>query len=230
MEPALIISSLLIGLGGTLHCIFMCGPLALALPIGKKPKSKAINYRLIFIAGRIFVYVLMGALVGLVGQSISWIGGQKVWLFGLLVLLFFIFSGWNFDLFKKIRAVIQQRFVERLGLFPLGGFFLLGIGNGLIPCGLVYVALAQSSIGSAWFTGAFLMLIFGLANSWWHILFMLNIGFQIPDWYIFKLFSSPRISIAMVTLVLFWRFFAISQSEIVKSNNQTKSEVLCGSH
>ena len=86
----LLLPAILLGLAGSMHCIMMCGPLALALPLGGQTPSQKVVSRILFVAGRLVVYGLMGALVGSLGQGISWLGGKKIWLIAITVFIFLL--------------------------------------------------------------------------------------------------------------------------------------------
>jgi sulfite exporter TauE/SafE len=206
----------------------MCGPLALALPLGKlSPLAKALA-RLNFVGGRVLVYILMGGLVGALGAGVSWLGFQKIGLISLAGSLFFLVAGWEVDFFKKFRKRLQSYSKTLIESQPGSGHFLLGMGNGLLPCGLVYGALANASLSQNWQQGMLIMGIFGLATSWWHLVLALPFSFTIPRWQIFRLFSSPRTSLALVTLALVWRIWHLPHAELQNSNQgKTPTDWVC---
>lgn len=147
-----IIGGLLLGLTGSLHCIGMCGPLSLALPIQHLSKTGRFFSLLIYQFGRILTYGFLGALIGLAGRGFWRSGYQQVFsiTIGILILvlamLYFLFqhrvnlpvvNRW----YKFVQTLIIRILEKRTG--PLG-FMLLGMANGLLPCGMVYVASAAS--------------------------------------------------------------------------------------
>ena len=68
------ISAFFLGMIENLHCIGMCGPIALALPLNRESKIEIINGILQYNLGRIFTYSLLGFLIGFIGLSIHLIG------------------------------------------------------------------------------------------------------------------------------------------------------------
>ena len=194
------------GVVAGMHCILMCGPLALALPLGQKSKTEQTVLRLIFIAGRVLVYGVMGGLVGLLGKPISWLGFQQILLaIGLLILIGWV-ALWQFDFFLSARTFLQRLSRQLLQSQPKMAFFSLGLANGLLPCGAVYAALAFAAVSGSVLGGSALMLTFGLATSWWHLLLML--GWRIPRLSFFpwlRFLASPRASLAVVSVFLIFR-------------------------
>jgi sulfite exporter TauE/SafE len=68
----------IIGLQATLHCVGMCGPLALAAPIDRSQKNRAFWGSLTYNFGRITSYTYLGFLLGLLGIGSTWIYAIQV--------------------------------------------------------------------------------------------------------------------------------------------------------
>ncbi len=169
-------TAFILGLVGSLHCAGMCGPLALALPATGHSRSSFVLSRLLYNLGRIFTYCVLGAIFGLVGQTLVLAGFQR-WVSltaGAVILIgLFASSRYTFGtpVVKSVSWVksalgklLQQR--TPLALLSLGGL------NGLLPCGLVYVACAASTASGSVFGGMEYMLAFGLGT----MPMMLSIG------------------------------------------------------
>lgn len=231
MSPEIFIPAILLGLAGSMHCILMCGPLALALPVGNLSQGAKIVSRILFLVGRLLMYAVMGGLVGSLGQGISWLGGQKIWLFGLTVFLFVLVAGWNKDWAASIRERFRKGSIRHRGQHPKTAFVLLGMANGLLPCGLVYGALSQSALADNAAIGALLMVVFGLVSSWWHFVLMVGATVRFPKIPILQVVSSPRGSLAIATVFLVLRMFH-SPNQIPSNDGHAKSpktDVFCGS-
>jgi len=165
-------TALTIGLVGSLHCIGMCGPIAVALPLGKKGWGYRVFGGVTYNVGRIISYALLGAVFGLLGQGIEMAGLQK-WasiLIGAVMVLSVVFPA----LFKG-KVKIEQIFFGYAGkmigkfrkLFAISSIpslFTIGILNGLLPCGLVYVAIAGAINTNSFYDGIFFMIFFGLGT------------------------------------------------------------------
>ncbi len=145
------------GILGSLHCMGMCGPLVLALPQSSGHRA------LIYHIARIMAYATLGVLMGLLGQSLNWAGLQQSISIGAGILIVLL----GFGLLKRrsswppFMMHIYQRIYQKEGL---GASFGMGYLNGLLPCGMVYVALSASlAAGSIWSSMSF-MLVFGLGT------------------------------------------------------------------
>ena len=158
----------LLGFLGSLHCAAMCGPLMLALPVAGGGVGRFVVGRLIYQFARITTYCLLGVAAGFVGQSVALAGLQR-WVsiaLGVAILAGFLISKkivlaapvvrWVGQLKQLMAAQLKQRNFRALGL--------LGILNGLLPCGLVYVALAGAVAGGTLTSGILYMAVFGLGT------------------------------------------------------------------
>ena len=159
-------TALLLGLVGSAHCAGMCGPLALALP--RSERGKFLLGRVLYNLGRVVTYMLMGAFFGLLGHGFALAGLQR-WI--SLVIGVAILAG----LFLSPRfahALPVTRFVSwlkaSLGLLfqrrALTSMFVIGLLNGLLPCGLVYIACAAAVATGSLLGGMEYMIAFGLGT------------------------------------------------------------------
>jgi uncharacterized protein len=147
------LSGLLVGILGSLHCAAMCGPIALALPGGEPLRRHYVTGRLLYNAGRIATYVLLGAILGSLGGLFALAGLQQAVsvTVGVIMILVLIFP----SLIRRISerwspaAQLQRRLQGWFGIFlrrrTLFSLFGLGLLNGLLPCGLLYAALGAAA-------------------------------------------------------------------------------------
>ncbi len=167
-----IISALILGLVGSFHCVGMCGPIAVALPINNKSWISRLSGTFLYNIGRAITYGVMGAIFGVLGEGIQ-LGGIQKWVsiaMGVIMILSVVFP----FLFRNTRLLDQYiyGYVDRLKTYlgplfnnnSLGSLFIIGLLNGLLPCGLVYVALAGAIATSGVVTGALYMFVFGLGT------------------------------------------------------------------
>jgi len=161
------LTALILGLAGSMHCLGMCGPIVLALP--DKNSSAKITFfmgRLYYNLGRVITYVILGFVFGALGQVISLAGFQSTLsiVLGILVIA---------SLFLPLSKTLDFFTNNSLWKKTLGQLFrkksysaLAGIGllNGFLPCGLVYTALAGASAGGDVLYGGAFMLMFGLGT------------------------------------------------------------------
>jgi len=160
-----------IGLLGSLHCIGMCGPIALAIPIGGKVGMSRWTNIIAYNIGRATTYSLLGAMMGIVGHSFSLFGWQQIISVasGIFIILLLIKSKWSgytipfLDkiFFSTIKKAMQSFLSPGTGI---SGRFLLGMLNGLLPCGLVYIALASALSLSSMTLSAMYMFLFGIGT------------------------------------------------------------------
>ena len=170
------LSALILGFLGSLHCAGMCGPLALALPKTGSTKASFILGRLAYNLGRILTYVLLGGLFGLIGMSFALSGFQRgLSIFAGIILIIAAFGRlkWSRKFSPTLlQSKLRTALVNVLQRRTLSSVFVLGLLNGLLPCGLVYMASA-ASLAAGSFPGSMeFMFLFGLGT----LPMMLGIG------------------------------------------------------
>ncbi len=164
-------------LGAFGHCIGMCGGIVIAYSSTKidhqSPKLSQGFAHLTYSLGRITTYVTMGAVFGAIGGVVSF-SGTAIAVLTMAAGTFMILAGLSISGKLKFLTLLehsfsqsqwyQQTFRAILHTSSLSSFYLLGLLNGLLPCGLVYFfAVTAASTGSALW-GAFVMLVFGLST------------------------------------------------------------------
>jgi len=164
-------------LGGFGHCLGMCGGIVIAYSSTKiDPKWHKLYQgaaHLTYSLGRITTYMIIGAVFGAIGGVASF-SGTAIAVLTILAGIFMILAGLSIAGKLQFLTLLehsfsrskwyQQTFRTILKTQSLYSFYLLGLLNGLLPCGLVYFfAVTAASTGSA-FWGAFVMLIFGLST------------------------------------------------------------------
>jgi len=137
-----------IGLLGSLHCIGMCGPLAFSVPVRQHGWLALTGNKLVYQLGRIFSYCLLGILAGLLGKQIWQAGLQQgiSILTGMLILLA-AFSRLSKIRFSGSNPTFIVKPFQKLTGFAFrhkANHLIIGMINGLLPCGFVYLALAGS--------------------------------------------------------------------------------------
>jgi sulfite exporter TauE/SafE len=171
MSPE-ILASFFVGLLGSLHCVGMCGPIAIALPIPNANNISFVIGRLLYNLGRVATYSFLGAVFGLLGSRLVISGFQQSVsiTLGIAILIAVLIP-------PKYKAKISQHtIIQKItlplksgisDLFKRGTFsamFLIGLLNGLLPCGLVYVALAGAIASGNAISGTLVMILFGLGT------------------------------------------------------------------
>ncbi len=158
-------TAFILGLFGSLHCAGMCGPLALALPQTPGGAGSYALGRMAYNLGRVATYSLMGIVFGAFGKVLVLAGVQR-WL--SITLGIALLAGWfaakKFPRWQPANAVVNQlklRFAALLRRRTFSSLALLGLLNGLLPCGLVYVAGAGAMATGSIASGAGYMAAFG---------------------------------------------------------------------
>lgn len=166
----MIFSGFIIGLLGSLHCVGMCGPIALALPIVGNSKAALILSRLLYNFGRILTYTFFGFIFGLIGDRIQLFGLQQIVsiILGSLILLRLIipqkYSFTKLHFFQRTVGKLKQEFSKMFGKNSMKSLFVIGLLNGFLPCGFVYVGIAGAIATGDAFNGAAFMSLFGLGT------------------------------------------------------------------
>ena len=165
-------TALTLGFLGSTHCVGMCGPIALALPLTKKEKWEIFKTGLVYNLGRISTYAILGLALGILGQTVALAGWQNTFsiAMGILLLIGALFSiniehqVVKIPLIKSFYVDIQQRIAPLFRQTSLSSRYWIGFLNGFLPCGMVYVALAGAlTAGSIPGSMAF-MVLFGLGT------------------------------------------------------------------
>ena len=161
-------TAFILGLVGSLHCAGMCGPLALALPVTGNSGVSFATGRLAYNLGRVITYCLLGVVFGLVGKTLLLAGVQRWVSIALgVALLGGLFASRKLSLIKPVTALVgflkikMSRLLRRRSFLALA---ILGLLNGLLPCGLVYVAGAGATMSASILDGVFYMAAFGFGT------------------------------------------------------------------
>lgn len=166
------VTAFMIGFLGSLHCVGMCGPIALALPLNRVSIGSEVFGVLLYNSGRIITYGLIGLVFGLLGKNIAIFGIQQYFSIGLGVLI--IASAILpysierlFDITPFLTAFLS-RVKQKLGFYlkrnSSKSLFGIGVLNGLLPCGLVYFAIIGAIASYEATQGALFMMVFGLGT------------------------------------------------------------------
>ncbi len=153
------------------HCVGMCGGIVLSYSM--KIKTNILLAHLLYAIGKMSTYMLLGAIAGGIGFAFNL--NEKLNAI-LIIFLGTIMIAMGLSMFfeKKFLNVIEKTFAR---LFPAQrvfkyalkfenriSLFLLGVANGFLPCGIVYVALVSVASSGSIIFGALLMAIFGLCS------------------------------------------------------------------
>ncbi len=160
-------SAFVFGFLGSFHCIGMCGPIVLAVP------GQTLIAKILYNLGRAITYAVMGLLIGIIGQGFSLAGYQQTLsiIVGAAMLLIVVFTKYkHFDLplsgaISKLWIFSKNKLTPLFKSESLGAPFLIGLINGLLPCGLVYAALFAAVAMGGMLESSLYMFVFGLGTT-----------------------------------------------------------------
>jgi sulfite exporter TauE/SafE len=159
------LAAFILGLAGSVHCALMCGPLTLALSGARRQNVR--RWLWLHHVGRLTTYAIMGLVSGTLGAVVVWAGFER-WLSigaGAAVLILALQQWRGRPGFgARLGYQIKNRFAPLLKGQSAWSDFGLGAANGLLPCGLVYVACAAAAATGHSLHGSLVMLTFGLGT------------------------------------------------------------------
>lgn len=230
METISILSIMTIAfLGSFGHCVGMCGGIVMAYSstkIGNEwTKTKQTLAHVSYSLGRVLTYTMLGVLFGFLGGVIAFSNTTN----GLLLLLagtFMVLAG--LSLIGKIRFLTviehsvsksswyQKSFRSLLHSGTLFSFFLLGMLNGLLPCGFVYFFAITAASTADPFWGGVVMFIFGIST----IPALFSLGFFLG---LFKQsgFRNIMIKFASIAVILFGIYTLYSGYDYLTNPNKS---------
>lgn len=188
-----------IGFFGSVHCIGMCGPLIFSVPTFKTTRFFMITDKVVYQLGRIVTYTLLGVLLGFVGQQVwiakvqqmvSIVTGVGILLAGGMRLFHFS-PEVSLPLFTSINTLIRYAYQHK------ANHLIMGILNGFLPCGLVYLALATALNQGGVYQSATYMFWFGLGTTPLVLLAAVGLSFFRP---FYTLIYAKLIPILMILL------------------------------
>jgi hypothetical protein len=230
METISILSIMTIAfLGSFGHCIGMCGGIVMAYSstkIGNEwTKTKQTLAHISYSLGRVLTYTMLGTLFGFLGGVIAFSNTTN----GLLLLLagtFMVLTGLSLIGKIKFLTVIehsvsksswyQASFRSLLHSGTLFSFFLLGMLNGLLPCGFVYFFAITAASTADPFWGGVVMFIFGIST----IPALFSLGFFVG---LFKQsgFRNIMIKFASIAVILFGIYTLYSGYDYLTNPNKS---------
>lgn len=168
----MLLTAFFFGLISSFHCIGMCGPIAMMLPVDRENQAKKVSQIVIYHIGRLTAYASIGLVFGLLGRGLYLAGfQQKLSIFvGVAMILVILiperflahynFSKPVFRFISKIKTSLGKQFKNK----TYKSLFSIGVLNGFLPCGMVYVALFGAIAMQSESFGVLYMILFGLGT------------------------------------------------------------------
>lgn len=150
----------------------MCGPIALMLPVDRTNQAKKVIQIITYHIGRLSAYAAIGLVFGLLGKGLFLAGiQQKLSIFIGVLMIFVIliperviarynFSKPVFRFISKIKTSLGKQFKNK----SFKSLFTIGLLNGFLPCGMVYVALFGAIAMQSESLGVLYMVLFGIGT------------------------------------------------------------------
>ncbi len=227
-------TAFIMGLIGSLHCVGMCGPIALMLPGNKEKRTRFIMGRLLYNSGRVLTYGIFGIGIGYFGEKIETLTSSSLLslvlgsalLAGILVpaklLRRFSPDGFIRHITQKIKSFVALLFKKHF----MGVQFVFGLVNGLLPCGMVYAALSGAFLTAGPSEGFLFMVLFGIGTV--PAMLGLSLGSTFFRGY-FRLHFSKLIHITygVLAIWLIVRGFYFQQSPAEKDRLSAAGITIC---
>lgn len=165
-------SALILGLLGSFHCLGMCGPIAFVLPLDRNNNERKVFQITLYHLGRLISYSFIGFIFGWIGKGLYLAGFQQriSILIGVIIIVIAlipirVFNKYNFSkpiylAIGKVKSLLGKSLKKK----STKALFSIGILNGFLPCGMVYMALVGSIATGNNTQGAMYMFIFGLGT------------------------------------------------------------------
>ncbi len=168
----MLFTAFIFGLISSFHCIGMCGPIAMMLPVDRNNQAKKVSQIITYHLGRLFAYSTIGFIFGMLGKGFLLAGmQQKMSIFiGIVMILIILipekvvanynFSKPIFKVISKIKTTLGSQFKNK----SYKSLFTIGLLNGFLPCGMVYVALFGAIAMQSPTLGVLYMVLFGIGT------------------------------------------------------------------
>jgi sulfite exporter TauE/SafE len=173
----------LMGLIGSVHCIGMCGPLTMALPFSQQKSIFKYISMLLYHVGKISSYAILGLIVGFFGKQVFVINAQERLsiIIGMLMVVYVVWVylvklNTKFNPLQFIQLPVLKALSKLFKNKHVLVFILLGFLNGLLPCGMVYLALGSAMSTANPMNASMFMAFFGLGTM--PALLMVALGSQ----------------------------------------------------
>ena len=165
-------TAFIFGLISSFHCIGMCGPIAMMLPVDRENQAKKVTQIMTYHIGRLTAYACIGLIFGLLGRGLYLAGFQQrmsifigVAMIAVILIPEKVFAKYNFSkpifrMISRIKTTLGSYFKNK----SYKSLFTIGLLNGFLPCGMVYVALFGAIAMQNEFYGVLYMILFGLGT------------------------------------------------------------------
>lgn len=224
-------AAITLGFFGSFHCIGMCGPIALSLPVHHKAPLVKYTLILLYNLGRILTYSVFGLLAGIAGRSLHVAGLQQSLSVGIgLLLLFFVFVPFKGQVpGAGLFLWVRTRLATLLTKGKPSSLFITGLLNGFLPCGMVYMGIAGAIATGDVVKGTLFMAVFGAGTLPMMLLLPLagaSISLPVRN----RLRKSTPVIITVMALLLILRGMNLGIPYLSPEIDRAGSGVSCHEH
>lgn len=165
-------TAFIFGLISSFHCVGMCGPIAMMLPVDHNNSARKGFQVATYHLGRLTAYSTIGLIFGALGKGFFLAGMQQQLSIavGVLMIVFILvperklaqynFSKPVYKIISKVKSSLGKQFKNK----SYKSLFTIGLLNGFLPCGMVYVALFGAIAMQSITYGVLYMALFGLGT------------------------------------------------------------------
>ena len=165
-------TAFIFGLISSFHCVGMCGPIAMMLPVDHHKANRKVLQVGTYHLGRLTAYATIGLIFGALGKGFFMAGMQQQLsiAIGVLMIVFIIvperklaqynFSKPIYKVISQVKTALGKQFKNK----SYSSLFTIGLLNGFLPCGMVYVALFGAIAMQSVSYGVLYMALFGLGT------------------------------------------------------------------
>ena len=219
----MLVTAFILGLTGSLHCVGMCGPIAMLIHGGNR--QQYLYNRIAYHVGRTLTYMLLGLVTGLLGK-IFLFGGLQSYLSlagGGMIIALLVVPAFKVPFFTTAFIRLKALLGKHLRSSTLGSKFLTGLLNGFLPCGLVYSALVLALVQPSLQFSVLAMALFGAGTIPALVAFALS-ATSIQKVLPVSISTIQKITLAAVAGIMIWRGMAFALPDVIPG-----SEIICNS-
>lgn len=217
------ITALILGFAGSLHCAGMCSPLVLAVTSMNK---RVMLNKLIYNGGRVFTYALMGAAIAVFGSLVNFSGFQLVLSLAIALTLIVMglsgISGMHVPFVTpallKFSTWVKAAFGQFIQKKSIGGMWMMGMLNGILPCGLTYLALTYCLTLATPFDGFQFMLLFGAGTLPVMVGFTSLLRYLVQKFHL-NLNKFSRVSFIVIGIIVLARLYFAQQHLVTEATD-----------
>lgn len=226
-------TALTLGLLGSLHCLGMCGPLVASLPLQSSTAGRNAMNVGIYHGARVTAYGLLGVIPGIIGEGLKMTLAQQ-WI-SVAIGIIFILSAvmalkghfrFRIPFLERMTFSVQNLLISLRKNSGTPGLFLMGFLNGLIPCGMVYMALAAALGRSGMWATMTYMMTFGLGTV---PIFIVLAVVQYQSAFKLRTYLQKLVpyTLAIVGLIFIWRGIGVEVPMDLSALKEMGWSVMC---